>query len=88
MKTIRKPGYHITAIPKGVIGESSKILEEILELQDAELQGAKVMALVELSDMIGAVEHYLRHHFPDVTLSDLIVMSTITQRAFRNGRRT
>ena len=88
MKTIKKPGYHLVTIPKGVIGESSKILEELLELQDAEAQEAKIMALVELSDMIGAVEHYLRRHFPDTSLSDLIVMSHITQRAFQNGRRT
>lgn len=88
MKTVKKPGYHLTEIPKGTIGESSKILEEILELQDAETQGAKVMALVELSDMIGAVEHYLAKHFPDMTLDDLRCMSDITKRAFRNGRRT
>jgi len=88
MKEIKNPGYHLTEIPKGVIGESSKILEEILELQDAEQQGARIMALVELSDMIGAVEHYLRHYHPDTTLEDLIKMSNITQRAFRNGRRT
>jgi hypothetical protein len=87
-RPLKKPGYHLTEIPKGVIGESSKILEELLELQDAEAQDAKVMALVELSDMIGAVDHYLRRHFPDMTMRDLIAMSDITQRAFRNGRRT
>ena len=88
MKTVKKPGYHLVFIPKGEIGESSKLLEEILELQDAESQNAKVMALVELSDLIGAVEHYLLRHHPDTTLDDLIVMSHITQRAFQNGRRT
>jgi len=88
MKTVKNPGYHLSSIPKGVLGESSKILEELLELQDAEAQEAKVMALVELSDLVGAVEHYLHHHFPDITLSDLVKMSTITKRAFENGRRT
>lgn len=87
-RTNKKPGYHITTIPKGIIGESSKILEEILELQDAELQNASIMALVELSDMIGAVEHYLLKHHPSVSLEDLIIMSRITQRAFRNGHRS
>jgi hypothetical protein len=87
-RTNKKPGYHITTIPKGVVGESSKILEEVLELQDAELQNASVMALVELSDMIGAVELYLDRHHPSVTLEDLIIMSRITQRAFRNGYRS
>ena len=88
MKTVKKPGYHLTNIPKGVLGESSKILEELLELQDAEAQQARVMALVELSDLIGAIEHYLARHFPDMSLSDLTTVSAITQRAFRNGRRT
>lgn len=89
MKTqVKKPGYHVHEIPRGVLGESSKILEEVLELQDAESQNASIMALVELSDMIGAVEHYLKAHHPSVTLEDLIIMSRITQRAFRNGRRS
>jgi hypothetical protein len=87
-RTITNPGYHINPIPKGVVGESSKILEEVLELQDAESQNASIMALVELSDMIGAVELYLARHHPSVSLDDLIVMSRITQRAFRNGHRS
>ena len=57
------------------------------ELQDAEKQQAKVMALVELSDIIGAVEHYLRVHHSSVSIEDLIVMAHITKRAFDNGRR-
>lgn len=88
MEIMAKPGYHLREIPKGVVGESSKILEEVLELQDAEAQGAVVMALVELSDAVGAIEHYLRKHHPSITLDDLIIMSRITRRAFENGRRS
>lgn len=80
-------GYHIDNIPKGEIGKSSKILEEILELQDAEKQGCRIMALVELSDIIGAVELYLEENYPDMTLRDLKSMSNITQRAFKDGSR-
>ncbi len=86
-ESLPRPGYHLTEIPKGVIGESSKLLEEVLELQDAEAQNAKVMALVELSDLVGATEHYLEKHFPATTIDDLIIMSRITRRAFENGRR-
>ncbi len=82
------PGYHLSEIPRGVVGESSKILEETLELQDAERQGAKIMALVELSDLVGAIELYLRNRHPSVTLEDLMIMSRITRRAFENGRRS
>lgn len=30
-RTAKNPGYHLTEIPKGTVGESSKILEEVLE---------------------------------------------------------
>jgi len=82
------PGYHLSEIPRGTVGESSKILEETLELQDAERQGAKIMALVELSDLVGAIELYLRNHHPSITVEDLITMAHITRRAFDNGRRS
>ena len=78
----------MTDIPKGEIGESSKILEEVLELQDAEEQECKVMALVELSDLVGAVALYLERHHPSTSIDDLIIMSQITRRAFASGRRS
>lgn len=80
-------GYHLKPIAKGQIGESSKIKEEVEELIDAEEQGAKIMALVELSDLYGAIELYLEKHHPDTTMNDLKVMSEITQRAFKSGER-
>jgi hypothetical protein len=85
---VKNPGYHLRDIPKGTIGESSKILEEVLELQDAEEQNATMMALVELSDVVGAIELYLANRHPSITFEDLVLMSRITQRAFQNGRRT
>lgn len=80
-------GYHITEIKKGVCGDSSKILEEIHELIDAEAQDCKIMQLVELSDLIGAIELYLAKQFPGMSLHDLQTMSFITQRAFISGAR-
>lgn len=81
-------GYHIKKIEKGVIGTSSKILEEVYELMDSEEQECKVMALVELSDLIGAIELYLENNFQgQLSLEDLIKMSRITQRAFKMGAR-
>lgn len=82
-----KPGYHLSEIPKGELGEFSKVQEEFNELRDALDQGSKVMALVELSDMIGAVQAYLDNHFPGFTVQDLITFSQITKRAFENGHR-
>lgn len=80
-------GYHIRKIKKGQIGEISKIKEEIEELEDAIDQNARIMALVELSDLYGSIQLYLEKHFPDIKMKDLEKMSLITQRAFKNGKR-
>jgi hypothetical protein len=80
-------GYHTTFIQKGVVGEASKILEEVHELIDAEGQGCKIMALVELSDIYGAMKLYLEKKHPGMTMKDLGSMSDITQRAFISGAR-
>ncbi len=82
-----KPGYHLRKIEKGVIGEISKIQEELEELKDAEAQGIKVMELVEAADMIGAIVRWLEAKHPGTTLDDLIAMHKVTRRAFENGRR-
>lgn len=81
------PGYHINPIEKGELGEISKIQEEVDELRDAHEQQSKIMELVELSDLVGAIRLYLGKHHPDTTLQDLIIMADITARAFANGRR-
>ena len=81
-------GYHITHIKKQPYGSIEKIKEEVEELFDAVEQDCKIMQLVELSDIIGAVEGVLEQQFPDMTLQDLIIMSNITKRAFRTGGRS
>lgn len=83
----KKIGYHVRNIKKGKIGEISKIQEELDELKDAIEQKNKIMALVELSDLYGAIELYLDKNFKDTSMKDLKVMSEVTQRAFRNGFR-
>ena len=81
------PGYHLDVIPKGVVGEVSKIQEEVYELRDAESQGSKIMVLNELADIIGAVDAYLHKHFRHMHLDDVVQMATITKRAFTSGKR-
>ncbi len=81
------PGYHLTEIPKGKIGEASKILEEAQELMDADAQGVRVMQLVELSDLVGAIDLYMERKFADFSIDDLLQMSRVTRRAFENGHR-
>ena len=80
-------GYHLKPIPKGELGELSKIQEEMLEALDAQKQKCEIMVLVELSDMLGAIEMYLKKHHPSLTLDDLKTMSAITARAFESGHR-
>ncbi len=78
-------GYHITTIQKGELGSWTKIREEFEEFQDAVNQRNDIMALLELSDMIGAIEAYVKSY--NLSLDDLITMSKATQRAFLNGGR-
>ncbi len=81
-------GYHLKSIEKGLVGKSSKILEEVEELIDSEEQGNKIMALVELSDIYGALECYLENNFPYLTMEDLKTMSDTTRRVFKTGYRS
>ena len=81
-------GYHLEEIPRGEYGEISKILEEAAELKDAMEQGLKLMCLVELSDIIGAIEGYLERYYDGkITITDLLNMSYATKRAFESGGR-
>lgn len=83
-----KQGYHKATIVRGVFGDDSKIFEEVDEFADALDQGVTLMALVELSDLIGAIRGYLAKHHPSITLDDLIAMSDVTHRVFSTGYRT
>ena len=78
-------GYHIKKIKKGVLGELSKIREELEEAEDSQEQGVKIMLLVELSDMIGAIKAVAEKN--GSTLEDLIAMQKVTERAFKSGSR-
>lgn len=82
-----KPGYHIDKIEKRRFGTLGKIQEEVEELFDAVAQGSKVMALVELSDLYGAMEGYLAENYPGIQMGDLEKFAAITRRAFENGHR-
>lgn len=87
LAAVDNPGYHVRRIPRGVVGEVSKILEEALEAVDADAQNADVMVLVELADLIGAIKAYLAKHHPSMALEDLETFAHITARAFESGRR-
>jgi hypothetical protein len=85
-ETPQTNGYHTIEIQKGVYGEFSKVKEEVAEVEDAISQGNKIMTLVELSDLYGAIEAYVdRHH--GIAMKDLATMSLATKRAFVNGKR-
>lgn len=83
----KKPGYHVVKIPKGKIGEPSKIIEEAFEIQDAHNQGVKVMTQVEMSDLYGALDRFREKYHPELTMDDLSAMYKVTRRAFENGKR-
>ena len=78
-------GYHLRTIPKGTLGKPSKILEELLELIDAEEQDCKILAICELADIYGALQACAEGY--GMTMVDLAKMSATTKRAFLNGHR-
>lgn len=78
-------GYHLKTIQKGVLGQTSKIREELEELEDAIEQNVKIMALVELSDLYGAVKAMAATL--GTTMEELKAMQEVTARAFQDGSR-
>jgi len=80
-------GYHIAKITRGVFGEASKINEETQEFMDAIKQENDILALVELSDLYGAIEGYLKKYHPSITMQSLKHMNEATARAFISGHR-
>lgn len=78
-------GYHITQIQKGTLGELSKVREEFEEAVDAHCQDNPVMLLLELADMLGAIEAVAAKY--NITLADLVRMHEATKRAFTDGTR-
>ncbi len=78
-------GYHIRTIAKGILGQTSKIREELEELEDAIEQNVKIMALVELSDLYGAVKAMATTL--GTTMEELKAMQEVTARAFQDGSR-
>lgn len=78
-------GYHIKKIKKGKIGKISKVQEEIDEFKDAMKQDCKIMAILELSDIYGALEEVANNF--NLSMNDLKKMSNITKRAFKTGER-
>ncbi|MCX5657682.1 MAG: hypothetical protein NTZ48_05615 [Candidatus Omnitrophica bacterium] len=79
-------GYHTKKIKRGELGEVSKIDEEFAEFHDALDQKNAIMALLELSDLIGAIELYTKNHF-NIDLEGLIIMRKATESAFKDGTR-
>lgn len=79
-------GYHLANIPRGTYGEPSKILEETLEFQDAIRQGNPVMALCELSDLVGAIQGYLETKHPSISFNELLRMTEATARVHKSGK--
>lgn len=65
--------WHNRPIKKGVYGEFSKIEEEVDEAREALEQNNHLMYLIELSDVIGAIEKIAENH--GLTLDDLIRFS-------------
>ncbi len=80
-------GYHKRTIKRGKTGEASKIMEEAEEFIDAIEQDVTLMGLIELSDLYGAMDAYLKKHHPSVSMDDLAKMAALTKKVFEEGHR-
>ena len=78
-------GYHKRKIAKGTYGDISKVQEEIEEFLDSKEQGIKLMEMLELADIYGALEAVVETY--GITIEDIKMMSDVTKKAFKNGRR-
>lgn len=79
-------GYHTRDIKRGVYGDFSKVVEEWEELLDARLQDGKILELVEIADLYGALEGYLEKRY-GMNMEDVAKMSRMTSSAFIEGKR-
>lgn len=78
-------GYHTKKIEKGTIGHFSKIKEEFQEAEDAFEQSDEILIICELSDMVGAIEEYVKRW--NLDLISLKKFSDKTKSAFKEGKR-
>ena len=65
--------WHTYDIPKGELGQLSKIKEELDEAYDAETQGQTLMLMFELSDIIGACGLVAQRY--GMSLDDLVTFA-------------
>ena len=75
--------FHKAIIQKGIYGELSKIKEELDEAYDAESQNQDLMLLIELSDIIGAVEGVSKKY--GFTLEQLIAFAKLRSKVAMEG---
>ena len=80
-------GWHLTEITKGNLGAPSKILEECEEFLDACDQELPILILWELSDLIGAIDAYLKQFHPSISIEDLINHAKKNSQMFKDGVR-
>ncbi|AEO93545.1 gp286 [Bacillus phage G] len=71
-------GFHNRKIQKGIYGELSKIEEELQEAYDAEEQGQDLMLLIELADMIGAIEGVAKKY--NMSLDQLVAFAKLRSK--------
>lgn len=83
-----KPSYHKKPILKGDYGNSSKVLEELREFEEAVREGSKLVAFCELADLKGAVDALIDHFLSDsqITKEDVEKLSQQTKESFLVGK--
>lgn len=86
---VEDTGYHSkNGITRGTYGEFSKVDEEFEELRYARAQQNKPMEIMEIADLLGALNGYLEKKYKGtINIYDAIKMMEATKKAFENGKR-
>jgi len=83
---IKIMSYHLRPIIiKGKYGDLSKVYEELDELSESLKQNNRILALVELSDLYGAIEAFAETLGTNIV--EIAKMSEATKRSFKSGER-
>lgn len=84
----QEKSYHQKDIPKAKFGTMQKIEEEFLELYDAHYQKNKILELVELADLYGAIKGYVNKNYKNISFKQIINFAKLTEKAFTSGKRS
>lgn len=69
----------LSAIPHGVSGEVSMVVQRTREIEDSQQQKNPILLLNDMANLVGAVKAFLKAKHPTLSITDLEKMYEATQ---------